>query len=272
MSIRAMTWAWSITLAPASKLVLMALADIADDQGVCWPSHPTLAAKCCMTGRSVRRVLSLLQAQQFVFVERRYKTDGSQTSNRYRLAVSTPQDNLSGGPRTLVVGGPGHVRPGPLDTSVLRTTTEPSVEPSLPPPAVDGRASLPRGGGHLIYPKTISPRQRAALQNRLAALNHNQAQQVLDELSGRLAIAQLKNPIRYCVALIEAAQHGQFSPELGLKVMDARQAQAAFQAELARIEKTSPIASRSEPRGIPTEFREIFERIRTRTSAPAKKG
>jgi len=93
-----MTWAWSITLPPTSKLVLMALADIADDQGVCWPSHPILAAKCSLTDRSVRRVLTLLQAQDLVVVEPRFKTNGSQTSNRYRLAISTPQDNLSGGP------------------------------------------------------------------------------------------------------------------------------------------------------------------------------
>lgn len=52
MSIRAMTWAWSITLPPTPKLVLMALADIADDTGLCWPSHSALAAKCSPTARA----------------------------------------------------------------------------------------------------------------------------------------------------------------------------------------------------------------------------
>ena len=82
-----MNWAWSIVLPPTSKLVLMALADIADDQGVCWPGHPTLAAKCSLSDRTLRRVLSFLQAQKLVFIEPRFNTNGSRTSNRYRLAV-----------------------------------------------------------------------------------------------------------------------------------------------------------------------------------------
>jgi Helix-turn-helix domain len=98
MSIRTMTWAWAVALPPTSKLVLMALADIADDRGVCWPSHPTLAAKCSLTDRTVRRILVLLQEHKLVVVERRFKATGSQTSNRYRLAVDTPRTNCPGGP------------------------------------------------------------------------------------------------------------------------------------------------------------------------------
>ena len=267
-----MTWAWSIALPPTSKLVLMALADIADDNGVCWPSHPVLAAKCSMTDRSVRRVLNLLQAEKLVFVERRYRTDGSQTSNRYRLAVPTPQDNLSGGPRTQVAGGPGHGCPGALDTAVLRTTIEPLIEPSLPPMADTSAGRPSRGGSDLIYPRSLTPAQKHALQNSLAVLNYDQAQQVLDELSGRMAIAQVKNPIRYCGALIQSMRRGEFAPELGLKVVDARQAQAALQAELTRIEKSSPISVSSERREIPIHFREIVERMRARSSERSNKG
>jgi Helix-turn-helix domain len=105
MSIRTMTWAWSVALPPTSKLLLMALADIADDKGICWPSHPTLAAKCSLTDRTVRRVMVLLEARQLVVVEPRFKTTGSRTSNRYRLAVDTPPDKLSGGARTAVAEG-----------------------------------------------------------------------------------------------------------------------------------------------------------------------
>ena len=46
MSIVAMNWAWGRQLKPTAQLVLMSLADAADDdQGVCWPSIPTLARK-----------------------------------------------------------------------------------------------------------------------------------------------------------------------------------------------------------------------------------
>ena len=39
-----MNWAWRQKLKPVPKLVLMALADAADDNGICWPSVATVAA------------------------------------------------------------------------------------------------------------------------------------------------------------------------------------------------------------------------------------
>jgi len=61
------------------------------------------------------------------------------------------------------------------------------------------------GGGELGFPKQLAPPQRRALHDRLTVLNHGQAQQILDELSGRMAVAQVKNPLRYCATLIERA-------------------------------------------------------------------
>ena len=91
-------WAWSVVLPATAKLVLVALADSADELGACWPSHSALAAKCNVSDRTVRRALIELQAKQLVLVEPRFKTNGSRTSNRYRLAVDTPGDKLSGAP------------------------------------------------------------------------------------------------------------------------------------------------------------------------------
>src|SRR5665213_2311362 len=129
MSIRVSHWAWSVALPPTSKLLLMALADIADDVGACWPSHPALAAKCNLSDRTVRRVLILLQTQQLVFIEPRFKTNGSRTSNRYRLAIDTPQDNLSG---ATAIHGRG-VRSGrPPTKGASLWADPPALEASLP--------------------------------------------------------------------------------------------------------------------------------------------
>jgi len=86
-----------------------------------------------------------------------------------------------------------------------------------------------------------------------------------------MAIAQVKNPLRYCATLIARMQRGEFLPELGLKVGDAREAEVERRAELARIQKISTIGSRSEPREIPIEFREEMERILPRSSVHSKK-
>ncbi len=269
MSIRAMTWAWSISLPPTSKLVLMALADIADDLGVCWPSHPTLALKCSLTDRTVRRVLSALQAHKLVFIEPRFKPTGSRTSNRYRLAVDIPPDKLSGGSRTPVVVGGGHQCPGAPDTCVLVTTTEPPIEPSQPPPPAPDRRLAPEltgsgGGGDLFFPKDLTAGQRHVLRERLTVLTPGQAQQILDELAGRVAIAQVKNPIRYCATLIVRMQRGEFESELGLNVADTRR------ATLGQIEK-SATGSGPEPVVLPDRLREAIRRMRTKSYAHSRK-
>ena len=269
-----MTWAWSVALPPTSKLLLMALADIADDRGICWPSHPTLAAKCSLTDRTVRRILVLLQAYNLVVVEPRFKTTGSRTSNRYRLAVDIPPDKLSGGIRTPVTEGGGHPCPGAPDTHVLGTITEPSLESSqlLPPSQQPMASQYPRGGGgDLCYPKSLTPTQREALCDRLSVLTHGQAQEILDELSGRLAIAQVRNPLRYCAVLIRRMQRGKFVPELGLTVADAREAEIGRQALLARIASVAAIESSPHQGALPPRQRDAIRRIRTMSSTRPRK-
>ena len=282
MSIRAMHWAWSIKLPPTAKLVLLSLADIADDSGACWPSHPTLAAKCTLTSRTVRRVLIQLRAQELVFVEPRFKSNGSRTSNRYRLPVDTPPDKLSGasavhgrrevtgdqGTWTPAVGGPGPPCPGAPDTGVLVTTTEPSLEPSQPPPSESDRTLTPDlggGGGDYIYPKNLNPKQREALRDRLAGLTQDKAQQVLDELAGRMAITQVKNPVRYCASLIARTQRGEFLPELALEVAGARRVKDARHTTLQQPEARPAIAASSASTNLPVQIRQAISRMRTKS-------
>jgi hypothetical protein len=55
-----MNWAWRQNLPSTAKLVLLALADAADDEGNCWPSVATIAGKAGVTTRTVRRVMETL--------------------------------------------------------------------------------------------------------------------------------------------------------------------------------------------------------------------
>ena len=82
-----MNWAWRHTLTPTLKLVLMGLADAADDQGVSWPSVSTLARKCTVSTRTVQRSLRILIDGGLLIAEPRQRRDGSSTSNRYRLVM-----------------------------------------------------------------------------------------------------------------------------------------------------------------------------------------
>ena len=67
MSIRLMTSVWSRSdLSSTQKLVLLAFADWANDDGYCWPSINQIAIKSSMTDRSVQRILRQLEDMQFI--------------------------------------------------------------------------------------------------------------------------------------------------------------------------------------------------------------
>lgn len=149
-----------------------------------------------------------------------------------------------------------------VDMGVLpRTTNEPSDEPSLPLPTRDrqrGAAVIDAGGGRdLCFPKGISPSQQQALRNRLATLTSEQAQQVLDELAGRMAVATVKNPIRYCTVLARRLKRAAFFPELGLKVADARELERA-----QRKQPPVPMPIALDRANLPTPICEAIERMR----------
>src|SRR3990167_8098730 len=62
MSLKAMVWAWAQPIEARDKLVLMALADHADDDGVCWPGIKGVAEKNRISVRAVQRHIRSLEA------------------------------------------------------------------------------------------------------------------------------------------------------------------------------------------------------------------
>lgn len=54
MSVRVMTAVWSMDLPDSDKLVLLALADCANDEGHCWPSVRSLTIKCSKSERTIQ--------------------------------------------------------------------------------------------------------------------------------------------------------------------------------------------------------------------------
>lgn len=89
MSILASTWAWSWQrfCHPTGGKILLALADYADDDGICWPSQKSLAAKCGIQPRTVQRRVKDLEKLGLVTIEPRTTSEGRTTSNLYHLAL-----------------------------------------------------------------------------------------------------------------------------------------------------------------------------------------
>src|SRR5271166_1557587 len=68
LSIKVASFVWEkLTQYREEKLlVLLALADFADDDGICWPSIPRVASKARITERGARKIIHSLISSQVV--------------------------------------------------------------------------------------------------------------------------------------------------------------------------------------------------------------
>lgn len=85
MGVRALAWAFRSQRTPFERLVLLALADFADDEGACWPGVGTLMERTGMSRRGVHKVLARLEADGLLAMRERHVPGGRQTSNVYVL-------------------------------------------------------------------------------------------------------------------------------------------------------------------------------------------
>lgn len=221
MSIAARDWALRQDLKPVPKFVLVVLADAANDQGVCWPSVATIARKVGVSSRTVQRAIQLLIYRELITAEQRYRSDGSCSSNLYRLSLEGG-DKLSPAPDRGDTT-PGHVRQGPPDTRVIPGTTIGTIRE--PPPRALETDSTDCGGGDnsdLVYPKALLPAERSRAEVMIAMLAAPLNQQVLDEWAGIITAGDIRSSSLGCLrALIKRAQVGTFTPERAMHVAQA---------------------------------------------------
>lgn len=71
---------------PLRKLVLIKLADNANDHGECWPSHQHVADQCEISKTSVRNHIKKLEEMGLLRIEHREGPKGN-TSNLYHLTL-----------------------------------------------------------------------------------------------------------------------------------------------------------------------------------------
>jgi biotin operon repressor len=90
MSVKLMAKAWEMDLSQGEKLVLLALCDHANDDGVCYPSQEYLAQKCSMSPRSLIDQINKLKQHGILTAERRQK-GGGRLANLYIIDL----DNFS---------------------------------------------------------------------------------------------------------------------------------------------------------------------------------
>ncbi len=130
----------------------------------------------------------------------------------------------------VLCGRPWEITPEPLP--VYQVTEEVIEHLTLDTLPIEIRA--------LDRPDTLNPVVLLPILVALIGLSPTIAQQLLDELSGRLACPSLKpidSPLSYFRFLLREARAGRFTPKYGVEIAAARRAREAHQA---RLEGSSP--------------------------------
>jgi helix-turn-helix protein len=134
VSVQALSWVLTHSKARlASRLVLLAIADNADDSGHnAWPSVPTIARKALVTARQVQRALAVLVGLQELLI-----IPGGGPGGAHMYQVLMGGDKLSPGGVTNLGGG------GDKSGGVIRKNRpEPSKTITPPTPLRKGGADL----------------------------------------------------------------------------------------------------------------------------------
>ena len=154
MSIRIMSQVWESGPEDRGELlVMLALADFADDRGRCWPSIATIAKRARMTARSAQRILRKLESEGAVKIS---TGTGRAGCNEYVLTpdarvtpdavspltpVSHPPDARVTPPLTPVSPEPSLNHQEPSGTPFLIPPDEPPLKKKRRKPEID----LPEG-------------------------------------------------------------------------------------------------------------------------------
>jgi hypothetical protein len=88
MSVDATKWAWSLTIPPTRKIVLLSMADRAGETHVCWPSIARLEADTCLDRKTILAAISELEGMGLVVVSRSLGN-----GNSYRLVGVNGREN-----------------------------------------------------------------------------------------------------------------------------------------------------------------------------------
>lgn len=144
MSYKATHWAWEIDLPMPQKFILVALADMADEELSCYPGQATLAR---MTGASVRtvgRALADLEEQGLLSREQRRRKDGFRSSDRFVL----------------------HIDRSPAHTSQSQVTEGHMTEghPTLATTSYDSVSNLTRQSGRALTTRRTTREQSDAFE------------------------------------------------------------------------------------------------------------
>lgn len=172
MSLKAMTCAMALRGVTASeKLLLLALANYADENMTCFPSQKRLAADACLSPRTVLKLLSDLEERRMISRDRRHRPDGSRSSDSITLHFAgSLGEAIAVGTEITAVGVVKPLQGGGEVVAPL-TSFEPVNEPER-----EDLGAAPRKRGSKFVPTSWEPKPAHVLKAQTLGLDlHEQA-------------------------------------------------------------------------------------------------
>lgn len=169
MSTIIMSACWPLQgMSPAQKAVLVSLADMSNDDGVCWPSVAHIAMRTCLSERAVQNAIKWLCTSGLVSMKER-----SGRSTVYQItpaAYSPPQEMHPAGnaphPRTSCTPPPQEMHPTPADAAPRtvknhhRTVKEPKEAPAERVPTLSVSDLVAQGADERVATEFMALRKR----------------------------------------------------------------------------------------------------------------
>lgn len=259
MSISLMTDVWKLTLQAPRKMVLLALADNANDEGTdCWPSVGKLVEKCSMSERAVQGHLAALEEDGYIKRHERLGRSNKFTIHvdRIRLEIlqkvkalaDTPAESAP--PAKVPEIPPQNLHPSPSNPRDIHTPAESAPpqslhptpagsapittrEPSLKTTTTSSDAIESCCGGDFMedlhYP-VCSEEESIAIAELVGSCPSQLRQKMLDEIEGARQAGVIKtNLVPFAQGIARAIHRGSFTVGHGTKVAASRQKKAENQ-------------------------------------------
>jgi DNA-binding transcriptional ArsR family regulator len=156
MSGKVVGWAMEqVTGSPVTKLLLVKLADNANEEGVCWPSLALIIEHTELSRRTVQDHLTRLEVLGLIEIERREGGNGT-LPNRYHLQIPAPARRPKGvqdaRPPGAQVAHPGVqvAREGVQDLHEGVQVAPPYIEEPSSEPSMNPHSNAPAGAGESV--------------------------------------------------------------------------------------------------------------------------
>lgn len=169
MSVHYIAKVWALEIPSTPKLVLLSLADQANDTGICWPSQPHIAKRCSLSERAVRVQLTFLEEAKVI---RRNVRAGVGTTFTLTLPDADeprhdvpPRNNIP--PRHDVPATPEQYSgdPGTTFRQTVSKRQQPSVEEDKPPVSSKAADPCPHQAIIDLYHQTLPTGRQVRIWN-----------------------------------------------------------------------------------------------------------